>query len=854
MRILVVTTLSNAINDFLIPHIKQLIAMGNQVDIACRVVREPSPVLSELGVAIYQVPFQRTPFHKDNYTAAKEIKRLVLSGGYAMVHTHTPVASFFTRAACRNISDLTVLYTAHGFHFFKGAPLKNWILYYYMEKLASRWTDGLITMNREDYQSARKMKLRRSNSVFYIHGIGVDLTKFTLQTEEEKERVRRKLGYAGSDFILFFAAELNRNKHQDLLIQAVKLLKDKGMNVTLLLAGEGDSASDYREQVLRWGLEENVVFLGFRNDIPDLVKMADVAVSSSRREGLPVNIMEAMASGLPLVVTDCRGNRDLVMDGENGFVVDPDDAVGFSYAVEQLYQSEKSRQRFGKRSYEYIHDYALEGVLHEMKAVYERFMPKQRHRLSNENPVMDLKIAEYDSLEECACSILEFQGKQPVNPFFTYEWLSLWKRYFAPRDKEKILVFQERDEMIGFLPLVYRENRLMPTIVYRIFGTHKSNYLSIPVQENRKQEVYQEVFRYFKEQMGGAILQLEDINDTSQDYSILCAKLSELHFMRGYRFYQYPCPYVKMEGGWDAFFKRHFKKSKRRSKMRSFEHKLQRIGNVQFIRICNARDYETHKGLLEQTFAIHELRFRNEWNSSKYSDAAFSGFYRELFQEYARLGMLNLSLLCIDGVVVSFLFALKQDKTLIHYVPGYHIAFRCFSLGHVHLMKLFKRILDEKEIKCFDFSLGTQEYKERWADGYTNNYSFVFRFGHNPFVLITVLLMKLLTTLKLLGRKYGWNEKIGRVLVRVRKGRIVQSYNDKKGILVRCPAEGLQSTSVREYTFRELSVLPLGVQTFVIKQIYNGKQISFLCEKERITGIKLVDEQGESTYKISLKE
>jgi hypothetical protein len=114
--------------------------------------------------------------------------------------------------------------------------------------------------------------------------------------------------------------------------------------------------------------------------------------------------------------------------------------------------------------------------------------------------------------------------------------------------------------------------------------------------------------------------------------------------------------------------------------------------------------------------------------------------------------------------------------------------------------------------------------------------------------------MKLLTTLKLLGRKYGWNEKIGRVLVRVRKGRIVQSYNDKKGILVRCPAEGLQSTSVREYTFRELSVLPLGVQTFVIKQIYNGKQISFLCEKERITGIKLVDEQGESTYKISLKE
>jgi glycosyltransferase EpsD len=243
-----------------------------------------------------------------------------------------------------------------------------------MEKLAARWTDGLITMNREDYQSAREMKLKQNNSVYYIHGIGVDLTKFTKQTKEEKIWIREEFGYAENDFILFFAAELNRNKHQDLLIHAVKLLKDRGVSVTLLLAGEGDSTPAYKKLVKKWHLEDNIVFLGFRSDVPKLIKMADVVVSSSKREGLPVNIMEAMAAGLPLVVSDCRGNRDLALNGENGFIIDSDDAVRFSYAVEQLYQSEKLRQKFGKRSLEFIHEYALENVLHEMRVVYGRYM------------------------------------------------------------------------------------------------------------------------------------------------------------------------------------------------------------------------------------------------------------------------------------------------------------------------------------------------------------------------------------------------------------------------------------------------------------------------------------------------
>jgi glycosyltransferase EpsD len=372
LKILYVTTISNAINDFLIPHIKQLIEADHQVDAACCIVREPKPVLAGMGVRIYNVPFRRTPFHKDNLKAAMEIRRLVVSEGYDMVHTHTPVASFFTRAALRNIPGISVLYTAHGFHFYKGAPLKNRILFSCMEKLASRWTDGIITINNEDYQSAGKMKLRRSNAVYYIHGIGVDLGKFRQQTIEEKLRIRKEFGYKENDFILFFAAELNKNKHQDLLIDAVSLLKGRGVSVILLLAGEGELAQFYKKLAKDRKLEENIVFLGFRNDVPTLIKIADATVSSSRREGLPVNVMEAMATGLPLVVTDCRGNRDLVVNGENGFVVDSYDASAFANAVEQLYQNEELRRRFGKQSLEFIRKYSLEDVLLEMKHIYNR--------------------------------------------------------------------------------------------------------------------------------------------------------------------------------------------------------------------------------------------------------------------------------------------------------------------------------------------------------------------------------------------------------------------------------------------------------------------------------------------------
>lgn len=371
MKILYVTTISGTINAFLVPHIQMLLKQGHNVDIACNITTPIEETLLGHGCKIFNIEFQRSPLTKINYSAYKKLKMLVQKEKYDLVHTHTPVASFLTRLACRNMSNIKVLYTAHGFHFFKGAPLKNWLIYYPIEKIAAKYTDTIITMNQEDYTSAKKFKLKKANnSIYSTHGVGIDLNKFSPSDINEKVNLRNEYGYKNNDFILFYAAELNGNKNQDLLINAIDLLKTKIPNIRLLLAGNGNLREKYEEQVQRLEIQENVKFLGFRKDIAQLLMISDIAVASSRREGLPVNIMEAMATGLPLVVTNCRGQRDLVMDGENGFVVEIDDYEGFANAIRKLYQSEELRIRFSAVNIERAKTYSISNVIKELEYVY----------------------------------------------------------------------------------------------------------------------------------------------------------------------------------------------------------------------------------------------------------------------------------------------------------------------------------------------------------------------------------------------------------------------------------------------------------------------------------------------------
>lgn len=322
----------------------------------------------------FNIPFSRFPYSKANLNAYKSLKCIINEANYQIIHCHTPVGGALTRFAAKKArkNGTKVIYTAHGFHFFKGAPLQNWFLYYPIEHWLAKHTDCLITINDEDYDRAkRKFKVKR---VEKVNGVGIDLNKFRPQTKGIKLELRKEYNYTNDDFIMIFVGELNTNKNQKQLINSMDLLKEELPNLKLLLVGDGPLRESYEALIKELRLENIVKLLGYRKDIPNLMALADLALSSSRREGLPVNVMEAMAAGLPLIVTDVRGNRDLVRDGENGYVVEIDKPECFADAIRWLYNSEDLRRDFGKRSLELIEIYSLPNILQTMKAVYQEFL------------------------------------------------------------------------------------------------------------------------------------------------------------------------------------------------------------------------------------------------------------------------------------------------------------------------------------------------------------------------------------------------------------------------------------------------------------------------------------------------
>ncbi|MDN7226434.1 glycosyltransferase family 4 protein [Planococcus sp. N064] len=348
---------------------KVLLEMGYEVHIAAN-FHDEIDHFDDARVIKHQIDFERNPFSKQNLKAYKQIQKVMDEENFDFVHTQSPSGGAVTRLAARKARNkgTRVIYTAHGFHFFKGAPKKNWALYYPIEKLLSNLTDTIITINEEDYNQA----LRRLNAknIELVHGVGIDLNKFVPQSPELKSSLRKKYGFKEEDFILVYAGELSYRKQQDLIIKAISKVKNKIPNIKLLLAGNGNCEDQYKTLATRMKVENNIEFLGYRNDVSNLMLIADVAVSASRQEGLPVNIMEAMATGLPLIVTDCRGNRDLVKENENGIIVTNNDEIQFSCAIERIYLDNTLRQLFKDNNIELINQYSLIKISRDMKILY----------------------------------------------------------------------------------------------------------------------------------------------------------------------------------------------------------------------------------------------------------------------------------------------------------------------------------------------------------------------------------------------------------------------------------------------------------------------------------------------------
>ncbi|GAF26381.1 glycosyltransferase [Moorella thermoacetica Y72] len=371
-KVLFVATVYTHVAAFHLPFMQLLQGKGYEVHAAASPDQGRKEEVEAIGVRCWDIPFSRSPYSLKNWRAFKELYRLFKSCRFDLIHVHTPVASFLGRYLARATGQGPVLYTAHGFHFFHGAPLRNWLLYYPAERLAARWTDGLIVMNREDYDSAIKMGFRPGENLFYVHGVGVDVDKFNSIVSSRS--LRDKLGLKADDIVITCIAELIPRKNHLFLLKAWSRLTKKICSAHLLLVGDG---------VLRQALEcwvngksvSRVHFLGFRRDIPQLVQEANIVVLVSRHEGLPRSLMEAMAAGKPVVASSVRGNRDLVDHGRTGFLVELGDVEGLAGYLELLARDENLRLALGRAGREKIGDYSLDKVLAEMDAVYSRYLP-----------------------------------------------------------------------------------------------------------------------------------------------------------------------------------------------------------------------------------------------------------------------------------------------------------------------------------------------------------------------------------------------------------------------------------------------------------------------------------------------
>lgn len=307
-KVLFTATVDSHILQFHIPYLKWFKEQGYEVHVATN----GDEVIPYCDVK-HKITFERSPLKINNVKAIFELKKIIEKEKFQIIHTHTPMGSVVTRLAAKNARKkykTRVIYTAHGFHFFKGAPLLNWVLFYPIEKYLSKYTDCLITINEEDYNLA-KTKFN-AKKVELVNGVGVDKSKFDFKmSDTEKHELRKKLGLKDNDFVLIQIGELNKNKNQIMTIKTIRGLVKEDKEIKLLLIGEGKLKDFYKEKIKEYYLEDNIFLLGYRKDIPQLLKISDCLISTSKREGLPVNLIEAAMCNLPIIATNCRGNRDI---------------------------------------------------------------------------------------------------------------------------------------------------------------------------------------------------------------------------------------------------------------------------------------------------------------------------------------------------------------------------------------------------------------------------------------------------------------------------------------------------------------------------------------------------------------
>jgi glycosyltransferase involved in cell wall biosynthesis len=369
-KILFISNISNKISNFSIPAIEAGQSIGYDFHLAANYSNFKGNE-TDFNVRIHHIDIDRNPLSLKNLIAYKQMLRLIELEKFDVIHCNTPIGGLLGRICGKKMKVKSIIYTAHGFHFYKGSPLINWCLYYPLERLLSYWTDCLITINKEDYKRAMKFKLRKANSVYYVPGVGVNRFSF-IDAKSKRQEILEEFGMNIEDILIISAGELNINKNNRVIINALGKLKNP--KIHYLLCGEGNKKEELDSLIKLHGLEKNIHFLGYRDDIARLYKSCDIFVMPSYREGLSRSIMEAMSAGLPCLVSNIRGNSDLIKHDKGGYLFNPKDVVGFKKGIESLAESEKLRVEMGHYNTQAVKKFDIENVKVDIKEIYEKLL------------------------------------------------------------------------------------------------------------------------------------------------------------------------------------------------------------------------------------------------------------------------------------------------------------------------------------------------------------------------------------------------------------------------------------------------------------------------------------------------
>ena len=322
------------------------------------------------GIILHNINFERNPISKNNVLAYKKLKHIISTENYDLIHCHTPTVSMMTRIAARKARkhNTKVMYTCHGFHFHKAAPLKNWLIYYPIEKILSFFCDYIVTICNEDYDRAKTFHCK---NVRYIPSVGVDIEKIINLSINKKEK-RNEIGIPGEKTLIISVGELIDRKIHEVIIRA--LAKINNPNIYYAIAGKGPLREYLESLSQELGISNNIIFLGFRTDVFELYHSADISAFPSKIEGLGLAGIEAMAAGIPLVSSNVHGILDYVIDGKTGYALSPDDVNGFARAIKKLAFDDKLRSEMKDDCIKATEPFEITNALRVMWDIYEEIL------------------------------------------------------------------------------------------------------------------------------------------------------------------------------------------------------------------------------------------------------------------------------------------------------------------------------------------------------------------------------------------------------------------------------------------------------------------------------------------------